>query len=396
MRLLLHEWNSFTGFDIKQAFREEGIDFDTTWLNARTRSQEETIEFMEKFDKLLKNKEYDAVFSINFQPPMAEVCHNNKVMYIAWTYDSPALCGFEHQHYFDTNRVFLFDSAELALHKKMNKPHLYHLNLATNVKRMNSIKMTPMQQLRFQSEISFVGQMYTTELHDMMQSMSPYAVGFLQALVDMQMKDYDSNLIRNLITDEVIDAISNPELIEKMEKYNEFFSAVAEGQLRLAGFRSFLQRAVTNRERLMILSLLSKHYSVRLFSRDRHEVLENVTYAGAVDYRKEMPLIFKNSKINLNITAKNIENGIPQRCIDVLGCHGFLLTNYQEDLFTEFEEEKDVVTYKSMEEAVDKAGFYLKHDQLRNEIAHNGYKKVRDLFNYHTQLAKIWKITGLK
>ena len=49
-----------------------------------------------------------------------------------------------------------------------------------------------------------------------------------------------------------------------------------------------------------------------------------------------------------------------------------------------------------MEDAVEKADFYLKNSKLREEIANRGYKKVKDYFNYHRQLEKIWEITGLK
>ena len=109
-----------------------------------------------------------------------------------------------------------------------------------------------------------------------------------------------------------------------------------------------------------------------------------------------MPKVFHHSKINLNITLRSIEAGIPLRCLDILGCHGFLMTNYQKDLFTELEDGKDLVVYEDMEDAVEKAEFYLKNEKARKEIIKNGYKKVKDCFNYHRQLSKIWEITGLQ
>ena len=49
-----------------------------------------------------------------------------------------------------------------------------------------------------------------------------------------------------------------------------------------------------------------------------------------------MPLVFQNSKINLNITLRSIKNGIPLRAIDIMGAGGFLLTNYQNDFGLHF------------------------------------------------------------
>ena len=45
---------------------------------------------------------------------------------------------------------------------------------------------------------------------------------------------------------------------------------------------------------------------------------------------------FRNSKINLNPTAKGIRSGIPLRIFDILSCSGFLLTNYQSELSDHF------------------------------------------------------------
>lgn len=49
---------------------------------------------------------------------------------------------------------------------------------------------------------------------------------------------------------------------------------------------------------------------------------------GYIDYMKEMPVMFANSKVNLNITLRNIRTGIPLRALDIMGAGGFLLTNY--------------------------------------------------------------------
>ena len=38
--------------------------------------------------------------------------------------------------------------------------------------------------------------------------------------------------------------------------------------------------------------------------------------------------MFANSKVNLNITLRNIKTGIPLRALDIMGAGGFLLTNY--------------------------------------------------------------------
>lgn len=399
MRLLMYDWCSLTKFELFQEFTAEGIEFDlfncSVNLDIRPKTNEESEKFMEKIERILKKKKYDAVFSINYVWEIAKVCNDMDMMYIAWTYDSPALGGPDTYLYCDTNRIFMFDSREVKINKRKNIPNLYHLNLAVNTSRLNGFKATGAQRQRFESDISFVGKLYDVELKKIMEILNPYAYGFVQAVIDMQMKNYGGNIIKDLITNQIIEFVTSEDLIERLADFNNRVG-VPKDTFSVSAFQLFLHQAVANRERVMLLSLLSKHHQVTLYSPDKSEFFENIRYGGVVDYMKEMPYVFKCSKINLNITMRSIESGIPQRCIDVMGCHSFLLTNYQEDLFEEFKEGKSVVTYRSLEEAVDKADFYLRHDTLRNKIADNAYKIVKNNFSYRSQLSKIWKITGLK
>ena len=53
---------------------------------------------------------------------------------------------------------------------------------------------------------------------------------------------------------------------------------------------------------------------------------------GYADYYEQMPKIFRLSDVNLNISLRTIQTGIPLRVLDVLACGGFLISNYQEEL----------------------------------------------------------------
>ena len=123
--------------------------------------------------------------------------------------------------------------------------------------------------------------------------------------------------------------------------------------------------------------------------------MKNVEYMGTCNYLSEMPKVFKASDINLNITLKILQTGIPLRALDILGCGGFLLSNYQEELAENFENEKEIVLYESIEDAYAKADFYIRHPDLRKQIAQNGHKKAVEQFNYKTQLTKLFEEAGL-
>ena len=52
--------------------------------------------------------------------------------------------------------------------------------------------------------------------------------------------------------------------------------------------------------------------------------------------------------------------------------------------------------YESIEDAFEKAMFYISHDDIRNQIARNGYEKVKQEFNYPKQLQKMFDVAGVR
>jgi spore maturation protein CgeB len=109
-----------------------------------------------------------------------------------------------------------------------------------------------------------------------------------------------------------------------------------------------------------------------------------------------MPKVFKCSRINLNSTFRLIPNGIPLRCIDVMGCGGCLLTNYQKDFDEHFRDGENLLFYRSAEEALEKADFYLAHDTLREKIALSGYETIRKYYDYPVKIREMLEMAGLQ
>ena len=77
-----------------------------------------------------------------------------------------------------------------------------------------------------------------------------------------------------------------------------------------------------------------------------------------------------------------------------MGAGGALLSNYQPELAAYFEDGKDLILYESMEDAIAKADFYLKHDELRRQIAANGFQKVKKEFSYPKRIEELFRVAG--
>ena len=103
-------------------------------------------------------------------------------------------------------------------------------------------------------------------------------------------------------------------------------------------------------------------------------------------------MVFRRSKINLNITLRSILSGVPLRVVDIMAAGGFLITNYQEEIAEYFVDGQDLVIAYTPEDMLDKTAYYLVHEDERKEIALNGQRKVLENFAYTRLLPEILKL----
>jgi len=397
MKLFIYDWSSAINNDLYRAMLKQGIQTEIFAPDVSPRIGTQRKAFYLKLEEILDKKAYDALFSVNFFDELAIAAHERGIPYICWSYDSPALVNLSKTDslFLDTNRLFLFDSYEVEVYKKQQVPNLYYLPLAADTDRLDQMKPTAAQQVQYQSDVSMVGTLYQSGMDEIFPLLDEYGAGYIAAAVNAQLNTYGVYFMEDFVDENLIHKICNKEasqaLLTKMNR------TILNGAKELDSdcLQMYLARAVTNKERILLLTLLAKYFRVKLFGPDRAE-FQNVKEFGPVDYGTEMPLVFKCSKINLNITLRTIRSGIPLRVIDILGCRGLALTNYQEDLFEYFEDGRDLLVYSSMEEALDKCRYYLSHESEAEKIRQNGYKIVRDGFSYENRLNKIWELSGLK
>lgn len=82
---------------------------------------------------------------------------------------------------------------------------------------------------------------------------------------------------------------------------------------------------------------------------------------------------FSESRIVFNIAMTDDVN---MRCFETLATGSFLLTDWVPSIDELFEDGKHLVLYRTMDEAIDKAKYYLAHEEEREKIAQAGYEHV--------------------
>lgn len=339
--------------------------------------------FCERMKQELDTQNYDLVFSVNFFPLVATVCKEKGIPYLSWSYDSPIDEKYASYFEMDTNYICLFDRMEVTRYQNAGYTRVFHFPLAVNTERLEKQLLGVPTPIPYITDVSFVGQLYATKDLDLLLSLSnDYIRGYIESIIQAQLRIYGYNLINDVIPDDLIDALS------------DIFMKNSEPPMPLPreGFVRSLLKQVTRRERIFLLEELANYFKVEHFSQSKYSFRAPVLHMPPVDYYKEMPLVFRTSKLNLCPTLRSIQSGIPLRALDILGSGGALFSNYQIELAENFTSDEEVIMYSSMEEAIDKAHFYLANDTLREAIARNGFEKTKKCFDYTVALPKLFDI----
>lgn len=376
MKLLFFQWHSFMNKGIERGLKELDIPYDTFFYQFN--DWEKDDDFLEQFRAYLKAGNYTDVLSVNFSPLISILCEELGILYTAWVYDSPIHIRNTDSLKNSCNRIFFFDRGQAEGYCK-NGVNAIHLPLAVDmdVFRINASKR---EKESYRTDVSLVGKLYQTEYTYFTAPLQEYTKGYLEGIVNAQGKIYGGYLIPELITDE---------LLARMNK--EYARVATDGfKMGRRELEFMLACETTGRERYMTLALLSGHYQVDLYSTDEDKRLKNVRYRGYADYYTQMPLIFSQSRINLNISLKTILTGIPLRVIDVLGCGGFVLSNYQEELMEYFNAGEELVVYENIEDLFYKAKYYLEHEDERKQVALAGFERVKRDFTFRERLQTMY------
>lgn len=424
MHILMYRWKAYNYRDIEQTFLLLGHTVDN--IEQELGSYDVSPEFERVIEEKIRGTHYDMVFTVNYFPLISNVCERTGVKYISWTCDNPLISMYHESVFHACNYIFTFDKTNYLEFRGMGVKHIWYLPLAVDTERMDALLGAPeevrtagaahegmktagtvpeeigtaesvpaeigkagrrkaaqdSEMRKYRGDVAFVGSLYERNSYDKIKNRLPeYLRGYFDAVMEAQLNISGANIVEPMLTTNILEQLQEYFQLEKSE--GSFSDLGLIFQTTVLGFK------IAEIERRRALIELSKHYKVNVYSNSDVSDLLRIQYCGSVDYWSEMPKVFRMSKINLNFTIPNIKSGIPLRIWDVLGCGGFLLTNYQAEIPYYFKEGEDLVCFDSLEDLCEKVGYYLEHEEERKRIAWNGYRKVREKHSYIERIRTI-------
>ncbi len=387
-KILFIDSSSFGKLDMIEAMKEKDYEVEL-FYHENIFSYPNDKEFDRAFDEMFIKKEYLFVFSFNFFPSVSNGCNRHNVKYISFIYDNPLTFLYSYTIINPVNYVFIFDKHTYETLAKVGIKTVYYLPLCANTARLDNMSLPEDKKRILSSDVSFVGSLYNEKHNflDRMTDLDEYAKGYIDGIIEAQLKINGYFFIEELLT---------PDIIESMKKsLNYTPNTYGTETVEYVYANYFIARKITAIERFRLLGAVSSRFETKLYTHNKTPELPKINNMGAVDYYDIMPFVFKHSKINLNITLRSIQSGIPLRCFDIMGAGGFLLTNYQADFLDFFSPAEDYDFFDGEEDLLAKIDYYLSHDKERAEIAKNALEKIRQFHTYSHRLELMTEVAEL-
>lgn len=366
--------------DCSDAFKNLG--FNVTYI---------TDSNLNKWESSLNDAKPNLLFSINYQRWMAKLAKQIQVPYINWVVDTPNFNLYyeENKHYKNTFS-FIYDEAIANDLKQKGFNNVYYLPVAANVSRLQSITLTEADYQFFKCDISFLGNpCIQNEFTKFIEPKTDRTTkDLVEQLIQAQMFK-DTFIIKDVLTNDFsLDLLTDAGIAIKEE-----FGKNVEPKDILS---MFLGRYHSFKERIYLTQSLAEKFDLSVYGgTEWKNLIPSSIYKGHADHFKEMPKIFKASKINLNTIRSFVETGLPMRVFDVLGSGGFLLTNSKLDILRYFKDGQDLVVYRDEKDLLEIIYYYLHHELERQKIALNGLNTVKKEHTFEIRLTTMLKMLNI-
>lgn len=345
---------------------------------------EEHEEEYESFGLFLQSEKPDVVISTIFFQIVAAYTHELGIKYAVYGMDSPHYAAWVPEYpRLDNVYLFHFDSREVERFQSCGYTNVTYLPLAAGVTWADTIHTSGTDRKKFGSAVSFVGGLYGDNPFDTCAGRLPQPVqehiwnqlensAFLWDGKERLQEGVSEELLR--ICQTVTPELCNPGFTMEDDYY----------------FRQWtLARKLSNIERTLLFEQLAGQYDFRLYTREKEVVPESIHRYPPVNAMTEQLKVFQSSGVNLNVTLRSIESGVPLRVFDILSVGGFVLTDYRKDAEELFREDEEIVMFRTPEEMMEKLAFYTTHETERKRIARNGHRRARAEYSYERMLEEI-------
>lgn len=382
VKILLLTSKYFLMGEVEAACERLGIEVSFVTLPEKSFGQNE---FIELILKSVIDFKPDFIFTINHlgidrEGVLVNLLAELELPIASWFVDNPHLIL---SYYTDLvnpwTAIFTWDVDNLEPLRELGFDHVHYLPLGTDHKRFIPKKSNCPRD--FKAGVSFVGNSMVYKVDTCLKRYKgpKYLIDNLESIAhDFRSSD------KRYVTDFVK---------SRDELYNEY-NKISGIENRM-NFDSLLTWEATRQYRLDCVSSIFP-YEPLIVGDDGWDELIPKKYKchrlSEITYYTDLPNFYPCSQINFNCTSQQMKGAVNQRVFDVPATESFLLTDYREQVENLFEMGKEIICYKSPEEAKDLVKYYLDHPEEGKKIAKAARKRVLKEHTYEHRVQELIKV----
>lgn len=310
---------------------------------------------------------------------MHEQFDSSKMIHVNWCVDDPFYEEIFMRKKFRPARLRIdFVSDRDYLIPMQNAGYNAHfLPLATDCNVFSPSKKP------FERDCAFVGNSYLAQIDEFTKGAEPFLDSITPFLADC-LKRYLSD--------------SSTDIAEEL-------SACLPGVILQHGIQApkaaFIAKHVAGYlfRKQIVAALIRKVPSFTLYGDKGWERLFAGCSPEIIPYGEALRDIYTTTKINIDINRVVIRNGFTQRAFDTLACGSFVITSDKPIVGEFFNIEgphREIVTFSSPDELVDKVRYYISHETERITIARNGMRRVTENHTYNNRMAELFRVLSME
>jgi len=329
---------------------------------------------LEEMEMTLSRFNPQFVFTVNYTNGLVELCHRNGVDLICWEVDPSTdhlkLC----ESPADRAYIFTYRKANVSEFIEAGFKNVEYLSLASDTEKRVPQELTPEEHITYGTPLSFVGSSMIGNANSCKDIFLTHYKGYqggddeavnegvrlLEKVLSAQRKNFSNYVIPDLLREHFPDFIDY--LLDLSGTHNPYMLV---GEIAAA------------EKRINYITQLAS-LDVKIWGDEGWRIIEQygVKYMGSAGHTYEINKIYGASCINIDINRIYQMDIVPMRIFDIMACGGFVLAEYSRELSEIFEIGKEIETYRTSDELVSKATYFLENRSKAQDIANRGREIV--------------------
>jgi spore maturation protein CgeB len=383
LRVLVGEGTLFVD-DICEVLRSMGNDV-LPWLPRQVSADELSYQIAQFSPH--------AVFQVNYLHGLAPFVQGHGTTFLCWEIDPAVDLVSRSTAHQDRTFIFTYNPLYVESYQKAGFENAVYLPLGTNIRKRRPIKLSPAQEMKYGSDISFVGASMAEQGRDL-ESI------FLKIPPSMFEGKGEGKTAREIFGEIVRLQDSDSNTYRVPDILAEYISPGIDPVFEHDGTRFNIEMLVAEtsamKRRSKIVSGLAR-YGINVWGDRGWESIagRGVLYRGYAGHESELGRIYNASGINLDINRLFQRHIVTMRVFDVLACGGFMLAEHSSALEDLFDVGREIISYRSVKELHCHVDYYLRNPQLRREISMAGREAVLKRHGMESRIASMLATAGL-